>query len=189
VIVDNFNPVRAILAPDKAHPPLVIHADTVLPFAVSLQGFKLVPRRYPQAGKIGGRLKLQQLTPRHAFDVFEPGNRLAMEERLSVRAVERMDHDRYYSVTRYPSSGNISRRMGIVRLGYVKAKAEMAFAGKSVTENFSGTVYGIGVKHAFSRNVAAVLEYQSVVFSGKTIEGTNYKPTSNGVMMGVQVGF
>ncbi|MBA3032810.1 MAG: hypothetical protein KKF85_05605 [Gammaproteobacteria bacterium] len=79
--------------------------------------------------------------------------------------------------------------MGIVRLGYVKAKAEMAFAGKSVTENFSGTVYGIGVKHAFSRNVAAVLEYQSVVFSGKTIEGTNYKPTSNGVMMGVQVGF
>lgn len=79
--------------------------------------------------------------------------------------------------------------LGFVRLGYVKAKGEATAVGESASENFSGTVYGIGVKHAFSRNVAAVLEYQSVVFSGKTTDGVNRKPTSNGVMMGVQVGF
>ena len=79
--------------------------------------------------------------------------------------------------------------LGFVRLGYVEAKFEAAAVGESRSENFSGTVYGIGVKHAFSKNVAAVLEYQSVVFSGKTIDGTNFKPTSNGVMFGIQAGF
>ncbi|MHB1292920.1 MAG: outer membrane beta-barrel protein [Sulfuricella sp.] len=79
--------------------------------------------------------------------------------------------------------------LAFARLGYVKAKGELAFAGESRSENFTGTVYGIGVKHAITPTIAAVLEYQSVVFSGKTIEGGNLKPTSNGVMLGIQAGF
>jgi len=79
--------------------------------------------------------------------------------------------------------------LAFARLGYVEAKGDLAFDGVSESHNFSGTVYGIGVKHAITPTIAAVLEYQSVVFSGKTIEGGNFKPTSNGVMLGIQAGF
>lgn len=79
--------------------------------------------------------------------------------------------------------------LAFARLGYVEAKLELAAVGESESRNFTGTVYGIGVKHAITPTIAAVLEYQSVVFSGKTIDGVNFKPTSNGVMLGIQAGF
>jgi hypothetical protein len=78
VVVHNFNLVRTVLTPDKAHAPLVVDADAVLPLAVALQGFELVAGRNPQAGQLGGRMQLQQLASRYPFDVLEPGNRLTM---------------------------------------------------------------------------------------------------------------
>lgn len=79
--------------------------------------------------------------------------------------------------------------MAFARLGYVQAKGELSFDGESESKNFKGAVYGIGVKHAFTPNIAAVLEYQSVVFSKKTIDGGDFKPSSNGVVLGIQYGF
>lgn len=79
--------------------------------------------------------------------------------------------------------------LAFARIGAVKAKGELSFDGVSESEKFSGAVYGIGVKHAFAPNIAATLEYQSIVFSGKTVGGVNFKPTSNGVVLGIQYGF
>lgn len=97
------------------------------------------------------------------------------------------------------------------RLGYVRAKAKSAYSesdneGYSYSENdstkVSGIQYGIGVKHAFTPKLSAVLEYQAVNFKKKTILSESdsgdgwtesYKetiqPSSNGVLMGMQYAF
>ena len=49
VVVHDFDLVGAVGVPHKADAPLVIDADAVLPFAVALQGFKLVVWRDSQA--------------------------------------------------------------------------------------------------------------------------------------------
>lgn len=73
VIVYNFDVVRSVLVPYKAHAPLVVDADAALVFAVTFQGFQLVARRNSQAGQFGRGVQLQQLAPRHPFNVPELG--------------------------------------------------------------------------------------------------------------------
>lgn len=97
------------------------------------------------------------------------------------------------------------------RLGYVRAKAKSSYSwsnnqGDSDYESDStkvnGIQYGIGVKHAFTLKLSAVLEYQAVNFKKKTIfsesgSGDGYtwsyketiQPSSNGVLMGMQYAF
>ena len=79
--------------------------------------------------------------------------------------------------------------VAFARIGYARVEGEFSFGGESDSEKFSGLLWGLGVKHAFTRNVAGVLEYQSFSPSGKDVEGTNFKPASSGVVLGVQIGF
>jgi len=92
VVVHDFNLVRAILSPNKAHTPLVIDADAVLSFAVTLQRFKSIPRGNPQAGQFGTRVQLQQFATRNSFDVPEPRHDLAAEKRFGIETGERVNH-------------------------------------------------------------------------------------------------
>ncbi|MDP2265051.1 MAG: outer membrane beta-barrel protein [Thiobacillus sp.] len=79
--------------------------------------------------------------------------------------------------------------LAFARLGYAQSKGELTFAGESSgSEKFKGTIYGIGVKHAFTPNLAGVLEYQSVNLK-KTFEDAKVEPSSNGVVLGIQYGF
>lgn len=97
VVVHDFDLIGAIGVPDKADTPLVIDADAVLSFAVPLERFQMVAGGNPQACQFRGRLQLQKLAPRHAFDVLESGNRLAMKQRLGLNADERVNHGASYS--------------------------------------------------------------------------------------------
>ena len=78
--------------PDKANPPLLIDANTVLPFAIALQGFQLVAGWNLQAGQLRRGVQLQELASGHPFDVFKPGHHLAAKKRLGVKASEGADH-------------------------------------------------------------------------------------------------
>jgi hypothetical protein len=80
--------------PHETDSPLVIDADAVLPSAIAPQCFELVSRRDPQASQICRRMQLQELSPRHTFNVFEPGYDLAMEKCLRIETSERTDHAR-----------------------------------------------------------------------------------------------
>jgi opacity protein-like surface antigen len=77
----------------------------------------------------------------------------------------------------------------ILRLGYAQAKGELRFAGDTDSEKFRGTLYGIGVKQPITPNIAVVLEYQSLVLKSKTIDGVDFKPSANGVLIGAVFGF
>jgi len=64
VIVDNFYLVRVAISPHKTDSPLVIHADAVLPGAVSVQSMKPIAGRRPQIRELFRRVKRQQLPSR-----------------------------------------------------------------------------------------------------------------------------
>lgn len=78
--------------------------------------------------------------------------------------------------------------LAFARLGYAQSKGELAFGGESESHKFKGTIYGIGVKHAFTPNLAGVLEYQSVNLKKTFVDG-KAEPASNGVVLGIQYGF
>lgn len=94
------------------------------------------------------------------------------------------------------------------RLGYVEAEGEFSWSdttgwSDSVSKDFSGTIWGIGVKHAFTPNLVAVLEYQVTEFDSETLASGGYawsandynswhddvEPASSGVTLGVQYTF
>lgn len=94
------------------------------------------------------------------------------------------------------------------RLGYVEAEGEFSWSdtdgwSSSVSRDFSGTIWGIGVKHAFTPSLVAVLEYQVTEFDSETLASGSYyssanyyyswhddvEPASSGVTLGVQYTF
>lgn len=78
--------------------------------------------------------------------------------------------------------------LAFARLGYAQSKGELTFAGESESHNLKGAIYGIGVKHAFTPNLAGVLEYQ-VVNLKKTVDEVKFEPSSNGVVLRIQYRF
>jgi opacity protein-like surface antigen len=87
--------------------------------------------------------------------------------------------------------------LAYARLGYAKAKGEFSnftTSGGNVSKDFSGVLYGLGIKHAFNQHLAVVLEYQNLDLKAKDLESaagitTNVKPGGNGFLLGVQYGF
>lgn len=94
------------------------------------------------------------------------------------------------------------------RLGYVRAKGKVNYSdstgfSESGSAKLRGMLYGIGMKHAFTPNLSALLEYQAVNFKSKEIfnetgscgagcsysDTTSVKPSSNGVLLGMQYSF
>lgn len=92
------------------------------------------------------------------------------------------------------------------RFGIVKAEGEYSNSwdsGDTYSLDFSGKIWGIGVKHAFTPNLVAVLEYQVTEFDSETLASGGYawsandynswhddvEPASSGVTLGVQYTF
>jgi hypothetical protein len=48
VIVRYLDTFGIAVVPDEANPPLIVDPDTVLTFAIALQRFKTIGRRYPE---------------------------------------------------------------------------------------------------------------------------------------------
>jgi hypothetical protein len=78
--------------PNKTNTPLVIDANAVLAFSISLERFKPIAWRNTQTGQFGCCMQLQKLAACHTFDVFEAWHGLAMEKGFSVGASKSNDH-------------------------------------------------------------------------------------------------
>jgi len=59
MIIHNFNFMGVAFVPAEANPPLIIHANAVLPFTAALQRFEPVARRHDHVPQFRGRVQCQ----------------------------------------------------------------------------------------------------------------------------------
>ncbi len=79
-----------------------------------------------------------------------------------------------------------------VRVGYTRVKGELTIAGTvsgSASENFNGAIYGFGVDHSVSQNVALRAEYRVLDNLSKTVSGVEYAPRATGVTLAIRYAF
>jgi hypothetical protein len=69
MVVHNFHVKRILTLPAEANPPLVVHADAVLAFAVVFQGFQMVAIRDTQIIQASRLIQQQQFPPCHALNL------------------------------------------------------------------------------------------------------------------------
>ena len=93
VVIDNLNLVRAVGLPLQADAPLLVDADGLLAFAVSLEGFEPVSGWDVEVVEFGDGVELGELAQRHAQ---ECGREFAglpvLEESGGFPAGEGADH-------------------------------------------------------------------------------------------------
>lgn len=79
-----------------------------------------------------------------------------------------------------------------VRIGYAKAKGEMTVAGTvngTASKNFNGTLYGFGIDHALSSNLALRAEYRVLDNMSETVSGATYEPYAAGANIALRYAF
>lgn len=91
MVVHNFNPIRAIVVPDKTDAPLVVDADAVLALAIPHQHFQPVARRATQEIQRRRGFQLSQLAFSHILDVGELAGFSAGEQTLCFLAFKGSD--------------------------------------------------------------------------------------------------
>jgi len=95
MIIDDLHvPCRAV-APDEAHPPLIVDADAPLALAVAFQGFQPVVRRNAQRVNALGGVQHLELPDRHLCDIGEAGYPLALKQGPGLFGSEPLDHGLY----------------------------------------------------------------------------------------------
>jgi hypothetical protein len=92
VVVDDLNIVNAVRLPSETNPPLIVHSDAELTFAITLQCLKPVSRWDAQASNLSSSMNLQQLPSGRSLDVTKSSNTSAVEQRFGIGARERADH-------------------------------------------------------------------------------------------------
>ncbi len=89
MIVRNFNLHRALLCPAKAHAPLVVDADAVLPRELASQRFETMRGRDAQVGQSSCRYDPLQPHPRPSLNIRrQVAYMLSSEHPLRVRVSE-----------------------------------------------------------------------------------------------------
>ncbi len=79
-----------------------------------------------------------------------------------------------------------------VRIGYVRVKGEANVSGtvnSSTSENFNGVMYGVGIDHAVSQNVALRAEYKVLDNLSKTVNGVTWEPRGTGLNFAIRYAF
>lgn len=79
-----------------------------------------------------------------------------------------------------------------VRIGYAKAKGEMTVAGTvngTATKDFNGTLYGFGIDHALSSNLALRAEYRVLDNMSESVSGVAYEPYGTGANIALRYAF
>ncbi len=103
------------VGPDKAHAPLVVDADAVLPLSVAQQRLQAVARRNAQVVQRRSPIQHGQLAQGSGFDVGPALDPHAVEQALGVGTLEIEDHaeivttrdsivNRFYRKIRAPAS-------------------------------------------------------------------------------------
>jgi len=76
----------------KADSPLIVDPDTMLPFAIALQGFKPVAWRNPEVLQMPGLVKVQEPASRNPFDRTKLRHILIIEQRPCFGIAKGPDH-------------------------------------------------------------------------------------------------
>lgn len=105
MVVDDFHRVRIAIAPDKTETPLVINANTMLPFAFTVQRLQSIPRWRCQVAEFCGALQLPKLSARDPLDRMKTPAALAVVKLLSLQTAERPNH----SESLYRTAYNVKR--------------------------------------------------------------------------------
>jgi len=93
MVIDNFNIFCAGIRPEKAHPKLLVHANTVLPGAISLQQLESISRWDTEIVKPTRDLQLTELASRDRFDIRKPFDPPAFRKSFRIGTPERDDHE------------------------------------------------------------------------------------------------
>jgi len=94
VVINNLNFISVSVPPLKADAPLVVDADAVLAFAISLQPLQPISWKRRKGSDIRCRIEHVQLAKSRALDGPEPPHRVSAEEALGFGAAEGPDHRR-----------------------------------------------------------------------------------------------
>jgi hypothetical protein len=79
VIIHDFNIVDPISFPPKTYSPLIVYADTVLRFTITLERLKVVTGRNAQCRQFSDSVKLKQLPSRYPLNISKASDQLAVE--------------------------------------------------------------------------------------------------------------
>jgi hypothetical protein len=91
MIVNDFDPVRAVLPPNEADPPLIVDADAVLALPIATKRFQAVPGHRGEISQGRGTMKRSQPLLRLPGKAFKAPHPFAAEERFRVPVVERLN--------------------------------------------------------------------------------------------------
>jgi len=92
VVIDDLDVLGVSGLPYEADTKLLVHPDTVLARAISLERLELVSRRDTKITKLLGRVECQKLAERHVIEIGEFPASFASEHLLGFLAAEALDH-------------------------------------------------------------------------------------------------
>ena len=95
VVVYDLHVVGVPTLPPKAHPPLIVDPDTVLPLPVSLQPLQAVARRDLEVVQAAGRMQDQEFAEGYPCEGSEPLPRLSLKEGFGIPVRKPLDHGVY----------------------------------------------------------------------------------------------
>ena len=70
VVINNLDVKGVIVAPHKAHTPLIVHTNAMLPLSIMGQRFEPVARRYTQSIKDRGGVELLKLACSYSLNIL-----------------------------------------------------------------------------------------------------------------------
>lgn len=88
MIIDDLNFVGVAVPPYETDAPLIVDANTMLPFAIALQCLEAVAGRYAQILKAFCAMQIKQFTPGNPFNRSESRHGKIAKQRLGISAPE-----------------------------------------------------------------------------------------------------
>jgi len=95
VVIDDFDIEHVAILESETDTPLIVHADAMLPLAITLQSLQPIARRGAQKVQCGGGVQLRQFALGNGLDGTEAARTHAFEQRLGVFAAKGPDHAAY----------------------------------------------------------------------------------------------
>jgi hypothetical protein len=92
MVIDDLDFMCVATPPRKADTPLIVDANTVLPFAVTPQGLKVIAWRRCQIAQFRCAVELTQFASGHKLNRAKPLLGLAVVKALRLLAAKRLDH-------------------------------------------------------------------------------------------------
>lgn len=88
MVINNFHVIRTIRSPYKTDAPLIVYANALLIFAITLQRLEVVARWHEKISQLDGIIQHLQFPCRNDFDIGKPASPLAIVERFGFITFE-----------------------------------------------------------------------------------------------------